>query len=64
MIELIENICMNMLMIKMDNSIRINDTAYIYKGINHIKELSNYLNTIPYELICNISKRVERKYIK
>ena len=28
----------------------------------HIKELSNYLNTIPYELICNISKRVPRIY--
>ena len=62
--EIIGNICMDMLMVKIDESIKINDKVYIYKDINHIKELSNYLNTIPYELICNISKRVPRKYIK
>ena len=62
--QIIGNICMDMLMIKIDNSVKINDKVYIYKDIKHIKELSNYLNTISYELICNISKRVERKYIK
>ena len=62
--EIIGNICMDMLMVKIDSSVKLNDKVYIYKDINHIKELSNYLNTIPYELICNISKRVDRKYIK
>ena len=55
---------MDMLMIRIDNSVKLNDKVYIYKDIDHIKELSDYLNTIPYELICNISKRVDRKYIK
>ena len=54
---------MDMLMIKIDESIKIYDKVYIYKDINHIKYLSNYLKTIPYELICNVSKRVIRKYI-
>ena len=62
--EIVGNICMDMLMLKIDSNVKLNDKVYIYKDINHIKELSNYLNTIPYELICNISKRVERKYIK
>lgn len=62
--EIIGNICMDMLMIKIDDSVKLYDKVYIYKDIDHIKYLSNYLNTIPYELICNISKRVERKYIK
>ena len=62
--EIVGNICMDMLMVKIDKSVKLNDKVYIYKDINHIRELSNYLNTIPYELICNISKRVERKYIK
>ena len=62
--EIVGNICMDMLMVKIDNSIKLNDKVYIYKDIKHIKELSNRLNTIPYELICNISKRVERNYIK
>ena len=62
--QIIGNICMDMLMIKIDENVKLNDKVYIYKDIQHIKTLSNYINTIPYELICNISKRVERKYIK
>jgi len=60
--EIIGNICMDMLMIKIDNNVKLYDKVYIYKDINHIKYLSKYLDTIPYELICNVSKRVERKY--
>ena len=62
--EIIGNICMDMLMVRIDESGKLNDTVYVYKDIEHIKVLSEYLDTIPYELICNISKRVERKYIK
>ncbi len=62
--EIIGNICMDMLMVKIDESVKLNDIVCVYKDIEHIKVLSEYLNTIPYELICNISKRVERKYIK
>lgn len=61
--KIIGSICMDMLMIKIDNSIKLYDKVYIYKDIEQIKYLSNYLKTIPYELICNVSKRVERKYI-
>ena len=60
--KIIGNICMDMLMIKIDSNVKLNDRVYIYKDINHIKYLSKYLDTIPYELICNVSKRVERKY--
>lgn len=60
--KIIGNICMDMLMVKIDDTVKIHDKVYIYKDINHIKYLSNYLDTIPYELICNISKRVPRIY--
>lgn len=59
----IVSICMDMIMVEIDNSINIGDIVYIYKDNNHILYLSDYLNTIPYELICNVSKRVPRKYI-
>ena len=62
--KIIGSICMDMLIVKIDKDVKLYDKVDIYKNINHIKNLSNYLNTIPYELICNISKRVERKYIK
>ena len=61
--EIIGNICMDMLTLKIDSSIKIKDKVYIYKDSEHIKYLSKYIDTIPYELICNISKRVPRKYI-
>lgn len=61
--EIIGNICMDMLMVKIDDTVSIHDKVYIYKDINHIKYLSNYLDTIPYELICDISKRVPRVYM-
>ena len=47
-----------------DNDLNLKSTFSLVSEIVEIKKLSNYLNTIPYELICNISKRVERKYIK
>ena len=43
---------------------RIGLTRKVDHLIDINEKLSNYLDTIPYELICNISKRVERKYIK
>ena len=61
--KIIGNICMDMLMIEIDESVKLYDKVYLYKDINHIKYLSKYLETIPYELICNVSKRVERKYV-
>lgn len=62
--KIIGNICMDMLMIRIDDSVKLYDKVYIYKDIEHIKYLSNYIKTIPYELICNVSKRVPRKYKK
>lgn len=58
--EIIGNICMDMLMIKIDDTVKLNDKVYIYKDNEHIKYLAKYLDTIPYELICSISKRVPR----
>lgn len=62
--QIIGTICMDMLMVKIDDSVKINDVVYIYKDINHLQYISKYLNTIPYELICGVSKRVPRKYVK
>ena len=61
--EIVGNICMDMLMVKIDNKVNLYDKVEIYKDINHIKELSKNIDTIPYELICNVSKRVPRNYI-
>lgn len=61
--QIVGNICMDMLFVKVDNRVKIGDKVVIIKDNKHIREISKHLNTIPYEIICNISKRVPRKYI-
>lgn len=59
----IGNICMDMLFIKIDEDVKIYDRVEIIKDNNHIKDITTHLDTIPYELLCSISKRVPRIYI-
>ena len=62
--DVIGNVCMDMIMVKVDETVKLYDKAVIIKDNNHIKDISIKLKTIPYEVICNIGKRVERKYIQ
>ena len=55
---------MDMLFIKVDDSVKVGDKVAIIKDIYHIKEIANHLDTITYEVICSIGKRVPRIYIK
>ncbi len=60
---IVGNICMDMLFVKVDDNIKVKDKVVIIKDIDHIKKIAKYLDTIPYEVICSISKRVPRIYI-
>ena len=62
--KIVGNICMDMLFVKVDDSIKVHDKVIILKDIKHIEKVAKYLKTIPYEVICSIGKRVPRKYIK
>ena len=61
---IVGNICMDMLFVKVDNSVNVGDEVVILKDKEHILEVSKHMNTIPYEILCSISKRVPRVYIK
>lgn len=61
--KIVGNICMDMLFVKVDNSVKVGDKVAIIKDINHIKQIAEYLDTIYYEVICSIGKRVPRVYI-
>lgn len=61
--KIVGNICMDMLFIQIDDSVHLHDKVVILKDISHIEEVAKYLETIPYEVMCMIGKRVERKYI-
>ena len=60
---IVGNICMDMLFVKVDKNVKVGDKVLLIKDNNHLKYISKYLDTIPYEVICSISERIERKYI-
>ena len=53
---------MDMLFVKVDDQVKVGDDVIILKDINHINEVAKYLDTIPYEVLCTIGKRVPRIY--
>jgi len=54
---------MDMLFVLVDSNIKVGDKVYLIKDNDHLREISNYLDTIPYEVLCSISKRIPRVYI-
>ena len=61
--EIVGNICMDMLFVKVDDSVNVGDKVILIKDIEHIKQIATHLDTIPYEILCSIGKRVPRIYI-
>ena len=60
--QIIGNICMDMLFVKVDDSVSVNDEVILIKDNEHIYEIVNHLDTISYELACSITNRVPRIY--
>ena len=60
---IVGNICMDMLFVKVDDSVKLGDKVEVIRDIEHIKEIAKHLDTITYEVICSINKRVPRQYI-
>ncbi len=61
--RIVGNICMDMLFVKVDETVSVFDKVEIIKDINHIKRIAEHLDTITYEVMCSISKRVPRVYV-
>ncbi len=62
---IIGNICMDMLMVDLGD-LRCNegDPVVLFNSSPSLEEFSNYCQTIPYEVLTSISRRVKRIYIK
>lgn len=60
--KIVGNICMDMLFVEVDDKVKVGDKVFILRDNDHIKYVSSYLETIPYEVLCSISKRVPRIY--
>ena len=62
---IIGNICMDMIMLDLGDLVaNEGDEVIIFNENPSLKEFSSYCNTIPYEVLTSISRRVKRVYIK
>ena len=59
---IIGNVCMDMLFVKIDDSVKLHDAVEVLKDIEHVEEVAKHLDTIGYEVMCSIGKRVPREY--
>ena len=60
--EIIGDICMDMTLIKIDNTIKLHDKVEIFGNNISIKEVSKRLNTNAYHILTGITTRVPRVY--
>lgn len=64
-LPIVGNVCMDMMMVDIgDLPAKEGDEVTIFNGNPSLEEFSNYCNTIPYEALTSISRRVKRIYIK
>ncbi len=63
---IVGNICMDMMMVDLQDAddIQEGDEVIIFNSNPSLEEFSKYCNTIPYEVLTSISRRVKRIYIK
>jgi len=61
--EIVGNICMDMLFIKIDASVKVHDKVELLRDNEHIEKVARHLETIEYEVLCSVGKRVPRRYM-
>lgn len=61
----IGNICMDACMVDVtDTDCEVGDRVEIFGDHIHVSELSDALDTIPYEILTSVSNRVKRVYFR
>ncbi len=61
--KIVGNICMDMLFVKIDDDVKLFEQVEIIKDKEQIEEIAQQLDTIVYEVLCSIGKRIPRIYI-
>lgn len=60
---IVGNVCMDMLFVEVDDEVQVHDEVFLLKDNEHIEKVAEHLDTIPYEVLCSIGKRVPRVYV-
>lgn len=62
---IVGNVCMDMLMVDIQNApAKEGDEVILFNSSPTLQEFAVYCNTIPYEVLTSVSRRVKRIYIK
>lgn len=59
---IVGRVCMDQMMIKVDDSVKVHDEVEIFGEHISLSKMAKELQTIPYEIICLLSERVEKVY--
>ncbi len=62
--EIVGNICMDMMFVKVDDDVKVHDVVEVLRDREHVEEVARHLDTISYEVMCSIGKRVPRICLK
>lgn len=63
LVPTVGSICMDMCMLDVsDLEVSVGDEVIVFDALHNIQELARQIDTIPYEILTNISQRVKRVY--
>jgi len=62
--KVVGNICMDQMFVKINENIMKTDDVILFGGLISIDEVADRLDTINYEIICQVTYRVPKVYIK
>jgi alanine racemase len=62
--QIVGRVCMDQLMIKLPKHYEVGTIVKIIGGTHNVKYTADYTDTITYEVVCNLSKRLPRVYKK
>ena len=61
---IVGRVCMDQMMVKVDQNVHLHDRVEIFGEHITLARMAKELSTIPYEIVCLVSERVERIYKK
>lgn len=61
--EIVGRVCMDQMMVRVDESVKIGDRVEIFGDHISLESMAKDLDTISYEIMCLVSKRVPRIYV-
>ena len=62
--EIVGRVCMDQMMVRVDENVKIGDQVEIFGEHISLESMAKDLDTISYEVLCLISKRVPRVYVQ